>query len=102
MAVDPPLFHRALSLALDMGPQTRVPLAERLAQAVPEQPPDARAAAIAEAHEARRFAYEIACRVQDKVITDRDALAEIRARYPSLDETLALRLRGHGYYLAVM
>ena len=96
------LFHLALSMTLEGGPEPRVPLSQRLTAAAPGRTSREIDMAVLAARDAREFAYKVGCDVCDKVITDDDALMEIRRRYPSLDDALALRLRSHGYYSAMM
>ena len=94
------LFKIALSLALDMGPHTRAPLASRLFRKAWWTSRASRQAALVMVKEALDYAYELGTDVRDKRRTDTSALLAIRSRYPNLDEELAFRLRAHGYLTA--
>jgi hypothetical protein len=98
---DQKLFLLALSLSLDMGPQTRVPLAKRLFRRAWWTSKARRNSAIATTTKAHEFAWKVGVAVRDGTKTDESALKDICAEYLELGERLAIRLRGHGYYVAM-
>ena len=95
------LFTLALSLSLEMGPHTRVPLVHRLRQAAPAASEEDLRAALVAAQAASEFAARLGREVMESAISDADALSRLSEAYPNLGPDIVMRLRGHGYFLAL-
>lgn len=90
-----------------MGPESRRPVGERLAERAGTSTADERASALEEANRAVAAAEKLAREYQAGSRGQRAAVAELRRLFPWLDEDdapsdLAARLGHFGYYLVIM
>lgn len=102
------LLQMAVEEYIRMGPEIRRSQSERLAKRARQASQAERAAALLQAGRAVEAAESLAREYQDGKRTQADCVAELRRRFPWLDDgapkagDLAVRLANFGYYLVIM
>ncbi len=96
----PNQLNTALRLRLEWGPNATRPLDQRIREAYPQLPESEVKQLVSTANEIATYAFDVWEKAYNKKISAGQAKAQIKARYPGIDDDNLSHLETQGMYFA--